>query len=574
MRIAVLSLALIAPALAPAQTDALHKLFSDAFEQRLRDNPEFATSIGRDQYNDRWTDWSAAAVARRYASEEDYLKRLAAISLDGVSAQDRLSAQLFRYIYEQRLASETLDVYLLRVNQLFGLHNQIYQTIDRMPARTVHDYENLIARLRAVPAYVDENIALLDHGIAQGIVQPRLVARLVSGQIAAQAAETASDTPLLTAFRRFPSNISEAERGRLLTEGTAAYERGFLPAWRKLHDYMAGTYTSKARDTIAISALPNGKQDYRILVRVATTTDMTPEEIHRLGLSEVSRIEKEMLVVARQTGFRGTLAEFERKLANSPEQHFRTKEEMLVWCRNIAKIIEPQLPNLFENIPAFLYGVRAIPPDREAATATHAEFPKPGNTAPGWFDLNCYRPEKQPRYDKEALVLHEAVPGHIMQGAISQSLSGLPDFRRFYFNSAFGEGWALYAESLGGQLGVYLTPYTRFGKLASERFRAVRLVVDTGIHALGWSRAQALDYFRQHVPEESAAEIDRYIAWPGQALSYKIGELNIEQLRQAAEKELGSKFDIRVFHDAVLRNGALPLALLDSEVRESLALAR
>jgi uncharacterized protein (DUF885 family) len=333
---------------------------------------------------------------------------------------------------------------------------------------------------------------------------------------------------------------------------------------------MAGPYASKARETVGISAIPNGKDAYRILVRRATTTSMTPEEIHRLGESEVRRIETEMEAIARQTGFHGTLAAFERKLAATPEQHFRTKEEMLVWCRNIAKIVEPELPSLFENVPAFLYGVRAIPDDRERASATNAQFPKPDGSAPGWFNLNTYQPEKQARYDKEALVLHEAVPGHILQGSIAQSMQGLPEFRRFYFTSAFGEGWALYAESLGGQLGLYRTPYTRFGQLASERFRAARLVVDTGLHALGWTRAQALDYFHQHTPEESPAEIDRYIAWPGQALAYKIGELKIQQLRRDAEKALGPKFDIRAFHDAVLRNGALPLDLLDSEIRATL----
>ena len=570
MKTAVLSLLLLTPALAPAQSESLHKLFSDAFEQRLRDVPELATSIGRDEYNDRWTDWSEAAVERRHASLAGFLKRLDGISLDGVNAQDRLSARLFRYISEQDLEAETLEVYLLRVNQLFGFHNRIYETVDRMPARSVRDYENLIARLRAVPAYVDQNIALLDRAIAHGIVQPRLVAGIVGGQIEAQAAQGALVTPLLAAFRRFPSNIPEAEQRRLLAQGTAAYERTFVPAWRRLHAYMAGTYASKAREAVAVSAIPNGKEAYRILVRVATTTNMTPEEIHRLGESEVRRIETEMEAVARETGFHGTLAEFERKLANSPAQHFRGKEEMLVWCRNIAKIVEPELPRLFASLPAFLYGVRAIPADRERATATHAQFPKPDGSAPGWFDLNTYLPEKQARYDKEALVLHEAVPGHILQGAVAQSLQGLPEFRRFYFNSAFGEGWALYAESLGGQLGLYRSPYTRFGQLASERFRAVRLVVDTGLHALGWTRAQALDYFRQHVPEESSAEIDRYIAWPGQALAYKIGELRIQQLRREAEKALGPKFDIRAFHDAVLRNGALPLDLLDSEIRASL----
>ena len=567
MKSALLSLVLLAPALASGQTEALHKIFSDAFEAQLRESPETATSVGRNEYNDRWSDWSPAAIERHRARVTAQIAALDGVSLDGVSAQDRLSARLLRYVSRQDLDDQALQLYLLRVSQLYGFHNQVYVTIDRMPARSVRDYENIIARLRAIPAYVDQNIALLDEGIARGIVQPRIVADRVNRQIAVQAGQAAASSALLAAFRDFPANIPKEEQQRLRTLAVAAYEQQFLPAWKKLQAYMTGTYALKARETTAVTALPNGKEIYRLLIERATTTSMTPEAIHRLGESEVRRIETEMEAAVRETGFTGTLAEFQRQLAASPEQHFRSQEEMLVWCRNIAMIVAPELPRLFAHMPAFVFGVRPIPEDREQASATNAEFPKPDGSGPGWMNLNTYQPEKQVRYDKESLTLHEAVPGHILQGAIAQSVAGLPEFRRFYFNSAFGEGWALYAESLGAELGLYRDPYTRFGRLTSERFRAVRLVVDTGLHALGWSREQALAYFAQHAPEETAAEIDRYIAWPGQALAYKIGELKIQELRRQAEKALGPKFDIRAFHDAVLRNGALPLDLLDAQVR-------
>jgi uncharacterized protein (DUF885 family) len=567
MKSSLLALILLAPVAAPAQTATLHRIFSDAFEATLRERPEMATSIGRNEYNDRWSDWSQAAIDRHRARITALIHDLDQTSLAGVSAQDRLSAKLLRYIAQQDLDDQAIELYLLRVNQLYGFHNAVYVTIDRMPARTVHDYENIVARLRAVPAYVDQNIAVLDQGIARGIAQPRLVADRLIQQIAVQAAQDADQTALLGAFRNFPSNISKEDRERLRAEAVAAYDRQFLPAWKKLLAYMKGTYAVHARPSIAVTSLPNGKELYRLLIERATTTGMTPEEIHRLGESEVRRIESEMTAVVRQTGFTGTLAEFQRKLADSPEQHFRSKEEMLVWCRNIAKIVEPQLPRLFAHIPAFVYGIRAIPEDREQASATNAEFPKPDGSGPGWMNLNTYQPEKQVRYDKESLVLHEAVPGHIMQGAISESIAGLPAFRKYYFNSAYGEGWALYSESLGSELGVYRDPYTRFGRLTSERFRAVRLVVDTGLHALGWTREQAVAYFAEHAPDESTAEIDRYIAWPAQALAYKLGELRIEELRREAEKALGPKFDVRAFHDAVLRNGALPLDLLETQVR-------
>jgi uncharacterized protein (DUF885 family) len=567
MKSTLLILALLAPVLAPAQTEKLHKLFSDAFETQLREAPEMATSIGRNEYNDRWSDWSPAAIERHRARLTALVAELDQVSLADVPAQDQLSAKLLRYISKQDLDDRLLQLYLLRVSPLYGFHNAVYITIDRMPARSAADYENIVARLHAIPGYVDQNIALLDEGIARGIVQPRVVADRVAQQIAVQAGQGANATALLAAFRNFPANIPKEEQERLRNRAVAAYQQQFLPAWSKLRAYMTGTYALKARRTTAVAALPNGRELYRLLIERATTTSMTPEEIHRLGESEVRRIEAEMEAVARETGFAGTLAEFQRQLAASPEQHFRSQEEMLVWCRNIAMIIQPQLPRLFAHMPAFVYGIRAIPEDREQASATNAEFPKPDGSGPGWMNLNTYQPEKQVRYDKESLTLHEAVPGHILQGAVAQSVAGLPEFRRFYFNSAYGEGWALYAESLGSELGLYRDPYTRFGRLASERFRAVRLVVDTGLHALGWSREQAVAYFAQHAPEESTAEIDRYIAWPAQALAYKLGELKIQELRRAAEKALGPRFDIRAFHDAVLRNGALPLDLLDAQVR-------
>jgi uncharacterized protein (DUF885 family) len=334
---------------------------------------------------------------------------------------------------------------------------------------------------------------------------------------------------------------------------------------------MQTTYAARVRPGIGIESLKNGKEDYAILIRRLTTTNATPEEIHKIGEAEVARIEGEMLAIARQTGFNGTVSELEVKLADSPEQKFHSKDEMLVYCRNAAKLIEPELPNQFKHIPMLLYGIRAIPEDREQATASNAQAPAPDGSAPGWFNLRAYQPEKQVRYDKESLVLHEAVPGHIFQNSLARSQKGLPDFRKFYSNSAYGEGWALYAESLGSQLGVYKDPYNRFGQLASERFRAARLVIDTGIHSMGWTREQAQEYFRAHAPTQALSEVDRYISWPGQALSYKLGQLKIVELRKKAEQQLGPKFDVRDFHDVVLRDGSLPLELLQAQVEKYIA---
>ena len=550
---------------AQSPTGSIQEFFKSYFEETLKDDPEYATGIGRHDYDDRWSDLSKAGRDLRLTHMRSRLADLEKFKLDSLPEQDQLSARLLKYDLTSQMESYDLGVHLLRVGQLYGFHNRVYLTIDRMPARTLADYGNILARLHGIPSYIDQNLAILDEAIQEGWTQPAIVVDRVTKQIDAQVAQEKKDSPLLAPFRNFPSNFTPQEQAKLRSDAEASYEKEFLPAWRKLQKYMTQTYAPKARKTDGIGGVPGGKEAYAILVRRLTTTNSTPEEIHKTGEVELQRLEAEMLATARETGFTGTLQEFERKLDAMPEQHFRSKEDMLIYSRNAAKIIEPLLPTLFKRIPILLYGVRPIPPDREAATATNAQAPSPDGSTPGWFNLNTYQPEKQVRYDKQALVLHEAVPGHVYQGAVARSMTGLPEFRRFYGNSAYAEGWALYAESLGGQLGLYTDPYDRFGRLASERFRAVRLVVDTGIHSMGWTRERAIAFFQEHAPQESLAEVDRYISWPAQALAYKMGQLEIVKLRKEAQVKLGPKFDIREFHDVILRDGALPLELLDEQ---------
>ena len=561
--LAVLFLAL--PARTPAQSPSIQDFFKSYFEESLKEDPEYATNVGRHEYDDRWTDLSRAGREARIAHLRARLADLGNYRLESLSEQDQLSARLLKYELTSQLEANDLQTHLLRVGQLYGFHNRVYLTMDRMPARTPKDYQNILARLHAIPAYVDQNLAILDEAIAEGWVQPKIVVDLVSNQIAAQIAQEKKESALLAPFRNFPSNFTAEQQTKLREEADSFYDKEFVPSWRKLQNYITGTYAPKARKTDGIGGTPGGKEAYAILVRRLTTTNTTPEEIHKKGEEELARLEAEMLAIARETGFAGTLKEFEQTLDARPDMHFRSKEEMLVYSRNIAKIVEPELPNLFRRIPLMLYGVRPIPPDREAATATNAQAPAPDGSVPGWFNLNTYQPEKQVRYDKQALVLHEAVPGHVFQGSVARSLTNIPEFRKFYGNSAYAEGWALYCESLGGKLGLYKDPYDRFGQLASERFRAVRLVVDTGMHSQGWTREQAIAFFKEHAPQQSLAEIDRYISWPGQALSYKMGQLEIMKLRKEAEQKLGAKFDIREFHDVILRDGALPLQLLDEQ---------
>jgi uncharacterized protein (DUF885 family) len=573
--VAVVMVCLIAP-LAAAQTSSgdLSKFFAQYFEERLRDEPEFATTIGRHEYDDRWADLSKQGREQRRGHLQQRFDQLQKFPVQGLSEEDLLSVHLLSYDLRSQLDALDLETYLLRVGQMFGAHNRVYVTIDRMPAFTVKDCENIIARLHAVPAYVDQNIAIMNEAIERGLRQPKIVADLVIEQLKVQVAQDASTTALLEFLKKMPPSIPQAERERLLKQGTDAFENDFRPAWRKYLDYMQTSYSAHERPAIGISSLREGKEDYAILIRRLTTTNATPEEIHKIGLAEVDRIEGEMLAIARQTGFNGSVSELEVKLAEAPEQKFHSKDEMLAYCRNAAKTIEPELPNQFKHIPFLLYGIRAIPEDREQASASNAQAPMPDGSAPGWFNLRAYQPEKQVKYDKEALVLHEAVPGHIFQNSLAHSQKGLPEFRKFYWNSAYGEGWALYAESRGSQLGVYKDPYNKFGQLASERFRAARLVIDTGIHAMGWTREQAQDYMRAHAPTQALAEVDRYISWPGQALAYKLGQLKIMELRKLAEQKLGAKFDVRDFHDVVLRDGSLPLELLQGQVQKYIAEGR
>ena len=555
------------------RSQSIDAFFKDTFEHMLRDDPEFATSIGRHEYDDRWTDWSPSGRERRRAFLEQSLATLGKFPMASLSPENQLTARILHFDFQSRLESWDLGIHLLRVGQLFGFHNRVYVLMDRMPARTLKDYDKILSRLNGIPTLVDQSIGIMNEAIASGVMQPKIVADLVVQQLGAQMNQDAEHSALTEAFRKFPSNIPIDQQQKLRTEATDAYNNKFLPSWRKLHDYMATAYSSHVRQSVSLSSLPNGRADYAILIRSLTTTNLSPEEIHSLGEKEVQRIEGEMKSILTEVGFSGSLEDFQQNLKNSPEQHFHTKEEMLAYCRNIAKIIEPELPNQFHHLPMLLYGVRPIPADREAATATNAEAPSPDFSTPGWFNLNTYQPETQVKYDKESLVLHEAVPGHIFQITLAEALANLPEIRKFYHNSAYIEGWALYSESLGAQLGVYRDPYHRFGQLASERFRAVRLVVDTGIHELGWTREQGLQYFREHSPQQPASEIDRYISWPAQALSYKLGQLRIRGLRDEAERKLGSKFDLREFNDAVLQEGTLPLEVLTQQMERFIATA-
>jgi len=552
----------------------LRQTFANYWEWRLAVSPELATRVGRDEHNNRWQDWSASARARARAAREEYLRQVEYVSPGNLTAQEHLSADLMEYELKTFLDVEPFLYRASRISQTDGLHNEVFSIIDQMPARTVRDYENIIARLRALPVYIDQSLALVREQLEAGVTQPPVIVNLMLDQVSAQRSASPEESPLLAAFKTFPASMSAAEQARLRASARAAYEQQFVPSWTRLETFLRDTYLKKARRDVGLGALPDGAKAYASLIHYFTTTRMEPKEIHELGLKEVARLEAEMTRVAHEAGFSGTAAEYEQRLAADRAMHFTDQQQMLEYAQKVLASVEPELPRLFRRVPRMRVGIRPIPQDREASSASNYTVGTPDGTRQAWVNLNTYRPESQVRYTVDALVLHEGVPGHHLQVGLSRELEGLPEFRKAFSASAFSEGWALYAESLGSELGQYREPATRFGQLASEQFRAVRLVVDTGLHAMGWSRDHAREYFAAHAPAQSLAEVDRYIARPGQALGYKLGELKFKQLRERARQALGERFDIRDFHDAVLRNGSLPLDLLDAQVDAYIAATR
>ena len=444
------------------------------------------------------------------------------------------------------------------------------------PFATVHDYENWIARLQGFGAYVGQVTDLLRIGIREKRTQPRVVMERVGPQLAAQRVADPEDSPFFTPFKRFPSTISAAEAARLTAAGRAAIAGGVLPAFARFEKFFNGTYLPACRSSIGIADTPDGEAFYRELIEYHTTTALTADRLHSIGLEEVKRIRSEMDKVIEAVNFKGDFQEFSRYLRTDPKFFFTDPNDLLHAYMVIAKSIDPNLVKLFGKLPRTPYGVRPVP-DTSAPNTTTAYYQplSSDGSRPGFYYVNLFKPEARPKWEMEVLTAHEAVPGHHLQMALQyENAAGVPMLRRMSDFTAYVEGWALYSEGLGAQVGLYTDPYQKFGQLTYDMWRAVRLVVDTGIHAQGWTRQQAIDYFMENAPKsplDVTNEIDRYIAWPGQALAYKVGQLKIMELRDAARRSLGERFDIREFHDVVLATGAVPLSVLDHTVREWIA---
>ena len=533
----------------------------------MEESPEAATYTGFKGLNHRWSDLSSEAIARRKGELKRPRAFLQTLASGRLSEEDQLWLELFDWGLRLDEEGKRFPTELMPLSQMNGVQQDIAQSLSIMPGRTVTDFEDMVLRLKTADGLVRETLGLLREGLKRGITTPRITLRDVPQQILNQMPEDPVKSPLYRRFVDIPATVSEGERDRLRASALAAITHKVYPAYRELHRFLVTDYLPGSRESIACSDLPEGRAWYAHAVRRSTTTEMTPSQIHAIGQGEVKRIRAEMEAILLKTDFKGTLPEFLIFLRSDKRFFFDTAVGLLAGYRDISKRIDGELPRLFGRLPRLPYGVVPIPSYAEKSQTT--AYYQPGAWVfgrPGNFFANTYALETRPKWEMEALTLHEAVPGHHLQISLSQELDGVPDFQKNSELTVFVEGWGLYAESLGADLGLYQDPYSKFGQLTYEMWRAIRLVVDTGIHSMGWSRQQAIEFFKINAGKSEhdiVVEVDRYIVWPGQALAYKIGELKIQELRRRAEAALGQKFDLRAFHDMILEKGALPLEVLE-----------
>lgn len=554
-----------------APSDDLNALFAEYWANELAEDPFSATYSGLKDYNDKVPSVAPADIARLTDERKEFLTRLDAIDASAASESEQLSADLLRFILKHDIALAEFKSWRIPFLADTGFHSNVGYLVGATAFRTQKDYEDYIKRLNALPGYFDQQIANMRQGLADGFAQPKEILPFIMPSFEAQVTATPEEHPLYAPFASIPDGIPAKARKSLQQQGTQAIRDGVIPAYAKILAFMKDEYLPKAQDKVGASNLPDGKRHYEALVRYFTTRDdATPESVHALGLKEVARIRAEMNKVMKDAGFKGTFAEFLEFLRTDPQFYAKTPDELLRYAAWLAKDIDGRLPAYFGKLPRQPYSVEPVPAEiaENYTSARYAGAPA-GAARGGQYWVNTTSLDKRPLYEMTALTLHEAVPGHHLQGALSLEIENAPEFRKQFYPHAFGEGWGLYAEKLGVEMGVYQTPYDQFGRLSMEMWRACRLVIDTGLHSKGWTRQQALDYLASNTAlsmKNVQTEVDRYIAWPGQALAYKMGELTIWELRRKAEKALGAKFDIREFHDAVLDEGGLPLELLSKRI--------
>jgi uncharacterized protein (DUF885 family) len=564
----------VAETTSQSESAKLDKLVDDYFERILELNPMFATSLGDLRYNDKFSiEIGKQWLADSLAVEQEYLQKANELDASKFDEAARLTFDIFKYNRQLGIDGAIFRGELLPVNQFSSTPTEFGrfgsgQSIQ--PFTNAKEYDDFLKRIDSFVLWVDQAIANMKEGADSGIVQPRPVVEKSLPQLASFIVADPKQSLFYQPIANFPAAVSEADRKRLAAAYEKAIREQLVPAYKRLHDYMKDEYLPKARTTVGLGALPQGEKWYAWLARASTTTDLTPAQIHDIGVKEMARIHGEMERVKAQVGFSGTLKEFLNKLRVDQKFVYKTPKELIDGYSSLRDRVTVALPKLFELQPKMAFEVRAVEAFREKSAATGSYQPGlPDGSRPGVFYANTYDLPSRPSYMMETIFLHEALPGHHMQIALQYELEGLPRFRRFGGDTAYVEGWGLYSESLGKELGLFQDPYQYFGSLTAEAWRAARLVVDTGMHAKGWTREQAIDYMRENTAigeTDIVAEVERYIVIPGQALAYKIGQLKIRELRTRAEKALGGKFNVREFHTQILKDGSMPLAVLEAKI--------
>ena len=561
----ILWLAFSGAALADANDD-FRVLLDEHWQWTLKNSPVMASMMGDRRYNREWGDNTLSAIEDRHNETREFLRRVYAIDRDALSEDDQLNYELFRRQLQDEVDEHQFNGHLVPFSQRGGVQS-LDNLTNQLRLVTVEDYDDWLARLGKLDEVIDQTIDLAEAGRKSGMTAPRILMQRIPDQIAVQVVEFVADSPFFKPFASLPETMAASDRERLRAAATEVIEETVLPAYRKLDRYFNETYLPAARESIGLSELPNGSAWYELRARSYTTTRLTPDEIHRIGLDEVKRIRGEMMDIIKEVEFEGSFQDFLEHLRTDPQFYFDNPDDLYQEYLATSKRIDPELVKLFGKLPRMPYGVKPIP-DAIAPDTTTAYYSRPAadGSRAGIYWVNLYKPEVRPKYEIEVLSVHEAMPGHHLQIALQQELGDLPMFRRYMGFTAFVEGWGLYSERLGYDLGLYQDPYSRFGQLTYDMWRAVRLVVDTGMHYKGWTRQQAIDFFKDNAAKtelDIINEIDRYIIWPGQALAYKIGQLKIRTIRARAEVALGNAFDVRAFHDELLGGGALPLDILE-----------
>ena len=557
------------PATPEARATALHALFHDYWEETLKRRPEFASTLGDKRYNDQLSDYSVKAVNDWLAAEQDLLMKLAAVNPAGLSDQDQTSRDLLiRKLTDDQEAAEFKE-WEMPIDQMGGIYSTYPDLAGHLSFTTVKDYDDWIARLRLIPRAFDQVMANMSIGMEDKRVPPKYLLQQTLEQVKQLAGQKPEDSPLAVPLKKFPASISAADQARIKTEMLAAITRQDLPAYTRFARFLEVSYVPAGRAEPGISSIPDGAKYYQFLIRRETTTSLTPDQIHKVGLEEVQKDEAAMLEIAKKLGF-NDLKSFRESIKNNPKLRPASPEALLAAYQGHVNDMEGKLPQLFGRLPKNKLEVVRMPEYIEKTSPPAYYDPgSPEAGRPGHLWVNYYNVPNRSLLNVEAIAYHEGLPGHHLQISIAQEQQGVPEFRKHLEYTAFVEGWALYSERLGKDVGFYQDPYSDFGRLDADMWRAIRLVVDTGVHSEHWTRQQMLDYFHQYSAMDEPtiqSEIDRYIAWPGQALAYKIGQLEILALRDRAQKELGDKFDIRAFHDQVIDAGALPLDELEGRI--------